>query len=123
MNYVTLDYYIAGESKINRASFRKQLFIYKPIKYTGIPIYKIRDALCELEESKLKILLKNWCGYSSLIKGSYSLHISAEKKLPSDLFFSTCSMTLTVHQSHVSDQKSFSNLLDLMTQPINSIRD
>jgi hypothetical protein len=125
MNYPTLDYYLSGELKVNRALLIKNLKIVNntesKIDYTKI----VSDFIEKMDENKLLILLKNWSG-TTIVKKSetYTIVIQNESSTSKrDIIFHTCSLQIDISGNLIDNPETAHLMLDLLTTPMNTMED
>ena len=116
MNLPTLDYYMSGDYSIDRSRL-VGLISYHNLDELVLenPITEIIDTLTE---EQLAILLKNWGGTTVVQNRSYVVNIVDDE----DMFFATCSTTLTLPRSAIDESVvSREALIGLLTTPVNYI--
>jgi hypothetical protein len=130
MNSPTLDYFLSGDYHLDRDLLIKNLKteIQLDNKYTDFKETIIK-VIRSLPEEKLAILLKNWSG-TAIVKKSISYRIVIEPKEVvdnlsehSDISFATCNVELTISENLISNLETKNLLIELLTTPINTMRD
>lgn len=125
MNIPTFDYYLSGKFNLDRGLLIKNLSVTKEdsknvSKFLDFAVQFIN----QLSEKDLKVLLKNWTGYSVVLKSPYYIHIlnknkNKNKKKSVSLTgckFSTCMCEITIMEE-LFRSKNIDTLGKLLISP------
>jgi hypothetical protein len=132
MNYATLDFYLSGENKINRDMLLSNIRIWTDRQEIEAKLGwcedKLRSWIGDLPENKLSIVIKNWSGTTIIKKNQqYSIKIghggTDSQGNPSEIFFATCSWSMTIHWKYFESDETFNLLTSLLTVPMNTMVD
>ena len=135
LNYPTLAYYMSGETKIDREQLLKQITTHNTIETINLPETepetesedhlkeKLKEIIAELPEEKLKIFLCNISGCGIVLSDAkYIIQIKDELD-NIDFKFTTCTTTLVINSKKYGTEEEVIQLIEDITQPINSLKD
>ena len=125
MNLPTLDNYVSGEYHINVDLLIENLIVTVsksvPQQYQDCKDLLV-NILRNMTEDKLVILLKNWTGCSMVMSSNkYNIKVSKIKNF--DIRFGTCGFELEISYSMLQKEKRIRRLIDMLTEPVESMRD